>query len=146
MKNRKSNKGFSLIEAMVATAIIGIAFTGVFSMTIYSADTLQSAAKRQKLQIIANQIMEVIESDFASVDNYNLDFTTCVAPTSEQTQNYHVNRYKWCRMINAVLGQPRAGDVRSITVTTSGTARIVNVTLQGISGSPEVVLKRIYEN
>ncbi len=143
--NKKLNSGFSLIEAMVATAIIGIAFTGVFSLTIYSADTLQSAAKRQKMQIVANQIMEVIENDFANISHYNLSFTTCAAPTSGQTQNYHVNRYKWCRMLNDMLGTPRVGDVRSVAVVTTGTSNKVTVTLQGVGRQPEIVLKRVYE-
>lgn len=142
---KKLNSGFSLIEAMVATAIIAIAFTGVFSLTIYSADTLQSAAKRQKMQIMANQIFETIEGDFANIDNYNLDFTTCPMPTTDQTQAYHTNRYKWCRMLNDFLGIPRAGDIRNISVAASGTARTVNITLQGVGGTPEIVLKRIYE-
>lgn len=148
MKNKIKNreKGFSLIEAMIAMAVVGIAFVGVFGLTSYSASSLNSATKQQSLQILANQILEVIESDQDNILSYNLDFTTCTAPTSEQTQTYHTYRYKWCRMLNAEIGTPRAGDIRNVSVVNSLGEIKVHITLQGVGGSPEVVLKRVYEN
>ncbi|MDX1949081.1 MAG: type II secretion system protein [Rickettsiales bacterium] len=144
--NKKNQKGFSLIEALIATAISGIAFVGVFGLTGYSANSINSATKQQSLQEIANQIVEVIETDKANILNYNMSFATCVAPTQGQTAEYHQNRYKWCRMLNNLVGNPKAGDVRNISVVSGVNQVTLHITLQATGGYPEVVLKKIYDN
>ena len=139
------HNGFSLIEAMIAMLITAISFAGIFTLTAYSSTTLKNAVDRQKLQLIANQMFEIINSDYASVDNYNnMDFTTCNAPTGGQTQAYHQNRYKWCRMINDTVGTPSAGDVRKINVTTSGTSKNVRIILQSKKNATQIVINNVY--
>ena len=146
MQLKTKERGFSLIEAMVATMIIAISFAGVYTMAGYSSVSLKNSIDRQKMQLIANQILESISSDYTSVDNYNnMDFTTCVAPTGAQTQTYHQNRYKWCRMLNDAVGSPATGDTRKIAITTSGTSKVVTVTLQSRLKNAQIVTKKIYD-
>lgn len=138
--------GFSLIEAMVSMAIMAISFVGVYTMTGYASTSLKHSTDRQKMQVIANTMFEIIASDYTSVDNYNnMDFTTCTAPTSGQTQNYHQNRYKWCRMLNDAVGTPASGDIRRIAITTSGTKKTVRITLESRKKGAQIVINNVYD-
>ena len=111
------NQAFSLVEAMVATMIMGIAFAGVYTMVAFSESNLQSSADRQKLQLIANQMLEIIRSNKENIDDYdNMDFTSCNPPAQDQTEDYHDHRYKWCRMINDNFGSAADGQTREILI------------------------------
>lgn len=145
MLQKTKENGFSLIEAMIAMAIMSISFVGVYTLTGYSSNTLKTSADRQKLQIIANQMFELIENDYDNIDNYDdMDFTTCVAPTSGQTQEFHQNRYRWCRMINDSIGTASVGDIRTISVTTAGTNKNVRITLESKNKGAQIVINKVY--
>jgi prepilin-type N-terminal cleavage/methylation domain-containing protein len=146
MLSKTKDSGFSLIEAMIATLILGISIAGVFTMSGVSSVFLKNSIDRQKMQLIANQMFESISSDYANIDNYNnMDFTTCTAPTGAQTQTYHQNRYKWCRMLNDAVGSSVAGDTRKITVTTSGTSKIVGIVLESRAKNSQIIIKNVYD-
>lgn len=143
--NKVSEKqGFSLIEAMVSTLIISIAFAGIYTIAIFSSKTLNSSADRQRLQLIANQMMEVIESDLGDIDNYDLDFTTCTPPDSGETEDYHQYRYRWCRMLNDKVGNPATGDQREISVTNASDGKLVHISLESRNGETKIVMKRVF--
>jgi len=141
-----SESGFSLIEALIATMIIGVSFAGVYSITTFSARNLQASADRQSMQLAANQMLEIIESDIDNIDFYNLDFTTCNAPDSADIEDFHAYRYKWCRMINANLGASIAGDVREIIVSNTPDGKLVTIDLEGKNGTPKLVMKRLFND
>ncbi len=145
MLSKTDQSGFSLIEAMVATLIMSVSFAGVYTLTSFATTSLKSSVDRQKMQLVANQMLEVIGNDISNIDNYNLDFTTCTAPVGGETQDYHINRYKWCRMLNDSVGNPAAGDVREISVTTSGTNKIVHIILESRNGAAQIVIKNVYD-
>jgi prepilin-type N-terminal cleavage/methylation domain-containing protein len=146
MSQKTKEKGFSLVEAMIATLIMSISFAGVYGMSGYSSISLKNSIDRQKMQLIANQMFESINSDYANVDSYNnMDFTTCAAPTSGQTQTFHQNRYKWCRMLNDAVGLPATGDIRRITIVTSGTQKIISIILQSRSKNAQIAIKNVYD-
>lgn len=146
MLSKIKDDGFSLIEAMIATLIMSITFAGVYTMAGYSSISLKNSIDRQKMQLIANQILESISSDYANIDSYNnMDFITCTAPTGAQTQTYHQNRYKWCRMLNDAVGTPAVGDTRKITIVTSGTSRIMSIVLQSRLKNAQIVIKNVYD-
>ena len=145
MLQRTKDSGFSLIEAMIASLIMAITFAGVYTLTAYSGTSMKNSVDRQKMQLVANQMLEVITSDFTNVDNYNLNLTSCAAPAPEETQSYHQYRYKWCRMLNESVGTAAVGDVRSITVTNSGTGKIIHIILESRNRGSQVVTKNFYE-
>ncbi len=145
-KIKETEKGFSLIEAMVATMVSAITFVGVYSMASYATITTKNSADRQRMQIIAEEMLETLSADIANIDNYNnMDFTTCTAPTGSQTADFYQNRYKWCQMLNDSVGLPATGDTRKITITTSGTSRIVHIVLMSRNNKAQIIINNIYE-
>jgi len=62
---RKSEKGITLIEALVATVIVGIGFVSVFQMVQYSVQSIGVSSERTK----ANLLITMVAEDFISVRN-----------------------------------------------------------------------------
>ena len=58
-----SEKGVSLIEAMVATAIIGIGFVAIFQMVQYSIRSIDVSGERTKATYLSSMIAEDLYSD-----------------------------------------------------------------------------------
>ena len=59
-RNRDSEKGITLLEAIVATAIIGIGFVAVFQMVQYSVRSIDVSGERTKANYIVGTIAEDI--------------------------------------------------------------------------------------
>lgn len=136
-----------MIEAMIATAIIGIGFTGVYSLVVYADITMRRSVDRQKLQMQANQILEIIESDLANITQYNaIDLTNCIQPDATATQKFVLRPYEWCQRLNAEVGSD-TGSTRIITVTDLGDGRrAVHIQLEAFDGEVQVVMKRAYDD
>ena len=62
---RKFEKGITLIEAVVATVIVGIGFVSVFQMVQYSVQSIGVSSERTK----ANLLITMVAEDFISVRN-----------------------------------------------------------------------------
>ena len=62
---RKFEKGITLIEALVATVIVGIGFVSVFQMVQYSVQSIGVSSERTK----ANLLITMVSEDFISVIN-----------------------------------------------------------------------------
>ena len=60
VNNRKNEKGMTLLEALVSTAIIGIGFVAVFQMVNYSVQSIDVSGERTKATYIAGTIAEDI--------------------------------------------------------------------------------------
>ncbi len=58
-----SEKGVSLIEAMVATAIIGIGFVAIFQMVQYSIRSIDVSGERTKATYLSSMIAEDMFAD-----------------------------------------------------------------------------------
>ena len=61
--NNKSEKGVSLLEAIVATAIIGIGFVAIFQMVQYSIRSIEVSGERTKATYLSSMIAEDLYSD-----------------------------------------------------------------------------------
>ena len=59
-RSRDSEKGITLLEAIVATAIIGIGFVAVFQMVQYSVRSIDVSGERTKANYIVGTIAEDI--------------------------------------------------------------------------------------
>ena len=56
--NNKSEKGVSLLEAIVSTAIIGIGFVAIFQMVQYSIRSIDVSGERTKATYLSSMIAE----------------------------------------------------------------------------------------
>lgn len=141
---RAINQGFSLVEAMVATALVGVGLTGVFMLTGLSYSSLNESIAREKLQIVSNQILNVIEGDIDNIDSYSLNMTTCTDP-GLGAATYLERQYEWCQRMEGEVGAAGATNTRSITVTTMvDGSRVVHVELEALNGNVQIVANRSY--
>lgn len=93
-------RGFSLVEAMVAIVIITIGFVGIYALTGNSEVYNQRAAERDAATNIVVQIVEVI----AAGRPFGVVATIAAAPYNG-TVNLNVNN---CQFGNPVAGSARA--------------------------------------
>lgn len=63
--NRKKEKGMTLLEALVSTAIIGIGFVAVFQMVNYSVQSIDVSGERTK----ANYLVSMVAEDLIAEKN-----------------------------------------------------------------------------
>ncbi|MCD6035891.1 MAG: hypothetical protein K0R63_1632 [Rickettsiales bacterium] len=144
MQLRKTESGFSLVEAMVATAIIGIAFTGVFMLTAYSERVMRQAITREKLQMEANQFLDWIDADFANIDQYAVTWDDCTDPGAGAT-TIQARLYLWCQRLEGELGPMTDADTRRIAITTEADGtKLVFIQLTTNGGMTEIVMNRSY--
>ncbi len=144
-RSAKKEKGFSLVESMVASAIIGIGFTGVFTLTAVSESFTQRTIAKQKLQMFANQILDVIATDTANIASYGFNLETCTA--AADTSVYETRRFEWCTRLSDELGAAGTTNNRTITVTTSTDGRpAVHVLLESHAGAVQIVMRRTYDD
>ncbi len=142
-RDLKPALGFSLIEAMIATGVVAIGFVGVYSLVVLSEQFTKWAIARQKLQMQASQMMEIMEADISNIDNYNLDLTNCVDPGAVTT-TYLVRGYEWCTRMQDEVGAAN-GDTRSITITDTGDGkRSINILLEAYGGQAQIVMERVF--
>jgi prepilin-type N-terminal cleavage/methylation domain-containing protein len=138
------SKGFTLIEAMISSAIVAMGFVGVFTLVAASEQFTQRAIARQKVQLIADQMLEIIETDLDNIDSYSMDLSTCTAPvTSEQ---WDIRGFEWCTRLQNEIGAAGAANTRTITITNlTGDRRLVSIFLEGYNQTVLVVMKRIFD-
>ncbi|MDB2415278.1 prepilin-type N-terminal cleavage/methylation domain-containing protein [Rickettsiales bacterium] len=137
--------GMSLIEALVATAIVGIAFVGVYGLVAMSEKSMRESVAKQKLQMQANQIMDIIDGDVDNIDNYDgIDLTDCVDPAGA-TDKYLVRSYEWCSRLEGEVGEAGDDDIRSIEIETLvDNRKVVHLQLETFGGTVQIVMKRVY--
>jgi len=71
-----NQKGTTLIEALVATAIIGIGFIAIFQMVTYSVRSIDVSSERTKINYLSDMILEDLaaykSSENASTKLYDI--------------------------------------------------------------------------
>ncbi len=145
MVHLKGKAGFTLIEALIATAIMGIALAGIFALIGAAGVNTDRAEARQYLQQLAGQMTEVLEADIANIDQYGLDLTDCSAPGSSPTFA-QTKRWQWCMQMASHVATAQVGETRQITVTDPGdNTRIVEILLESHGGQVQIVMKRLFE-
>lgn len=146
IKHFKKEDGLSLIEAMIATVIVGIGFLGVFTLTTMSQHSMVNSIARQKLQMQANEIFEIIDYDQDNIDNYNLDLTVCNEPSDGETRLYLIRAYDWCSRMNGEVGSVTEGLVRKVEITDLDDGKkAVYVLLESNNGSVQIAMKRVFD-
>jgi Tfp pilus assembly protein PilV len=67
--NLFKQKGTTLLEAIVATAIIGIGFIAIFQMVIYSVRSIDDSSERTKINYLADMVLEDLDAYKFSENN-----------------------------------------------------------------------------
>jgi len=143
---KRGQCGFSLIEAMVASCIVAVGFVGVYTLVAISEQFTARAIAKQKLQMQANSMLEVIESDVANIDNYAMDLGACVEPAVDETEASILRGYEWCIRMAEEMGAPQANDQRTINITTlADDRRVVHILLESHNEKVQVVMKRVFD-
>ena len=77
-KIKKSQKGMTLLEALVSTAIIGIGFVAVFQMVNYSVQSIDVSGERTKANYLVSMVAEDLisekESNYPTKDVKFMDY------------------------------------------------------------------------
>ena len=68
IKRKANEKGITILEALVSTAIIGIGFVAVFQMVQYSIRSIDVSGERTKMNYLVSMVAEDIISDKNSKD------------------------------------------------------------------------------
>ena len=63
IKRKANQKGITILEALVSTAIIGIGFVAVFQMVQYSIRSIDVSSERTKANYLIGMVAEDIISD-----------------------------------------------------------------------------------
>ena len=122
---KSNDKGFTLIEAVVAMVIFGIAFTGLYLVFGIAMKGANDAQKRMHLNLIANQIVESISAEtrrdpnddlnpLETPDIYNANLQNCASFDSSDIRN------SWCTNLSEVVGGfqgTNSKQKRTVTVT-----------------------------
>lgn len=129
---------------MISAGIMALGFVGVFTLVAASEQFTARAIARQKMQMIANQMIEVIESDLTNIDSYTMNLAPCNAPATPSTRD--VRGFEWCTRLQDEIDPAGLVNIRTITVTTlAGDRKLVSIFLEGYNKSALVVLRRIFD-
>ena len=61
--NRKKEKGMSILEAIVASVIVGIGFIGIFQMVGYAVNSIDVSGERTKSGLLISMVAEDLISE-----------------------------------------------------------------------------------
>jgi Tfp pilus assembly protein PilV len=129
---------------MVASALMGIGLAGLLTVIAVSEQFMNRAIQNQKAQMIADQMMEIIESDLSNINSYAMTLTTCTAATT--ANQWDVRRYEWCTRLANELGAAGTTNTRSITLSTLADGkRVVKILLQASNGRVQIIMTRAYD-
>ncbi len=141
----KNQNGVSLLEAIVATAVIAIGFMAVYTLAITSTRVLMGTVDREKGNMIANAVFEDLITDTPNLLSYhNMDFKT-----SGQGSATHLSKKtKWAQIASKRFGSPQANDKRQIQVVKKSVAGkdifVVTIDLATRDGKARNQFKRIF--
>ena len=141
----KNQSGVSLLEAMIAAAIIGIGFMAIYTLAITSTNILMSTIDREKGNMIANTVFEDLITDTPNLLSYhNMDFTT----VGQGTASHKIKKTKWAQIASKRFGSPQTKDKRQIQVIKKSVAGkdifIVTIDLATRGGKAKNQFKRVF--
>ena len=128
----KKNKGISLIESLVAIVVIGVGFVSILQLATYATRTTDVAIEKNKVNFLAEMMMEDIIADKNNSSNYTKLFQ-CTYPviTGQQVADLRIDR--WQKNFQNILrvNLCKAGDIKQTKIGTVGedTNAVINLHL-----------------
>ena len=141
----KNQSGVSLLEAMIAAAVIGIGFMAIYTLAITSTSILMSTLDREKGNMIANTVFEDLITDTPNLLLYhNMDFKTI----GQGSATHIAKKTKWAQTASKRFGSPQTKDKRQIQVVKKSVAGkdifIVTIDLATRGGKAKNQFKRVF--
>ncbi|QWD61793.1 type II secretion system protein [Polynucleobacter sp. MWH-UH25E] len=130
-------RGFTLVEALVAMAIFTIGFSGLYFFFGISQQVIADSEKRMYINLMGDRIVETISAQamrastdplnpFVNASQYAGSLANCAS------YNAGDERRAWCDDLNANIGAFNAAsgqEIRQVDLVNDGTGLIVNVSL-----------------
>jgi|TARA_Y100000294_G_C8515021_1_gene320447 Tfp pilus assembly protein PilV len=119
---RFSEKGLSLLEALISTAIVGIGFMAVFQLVNFSVNSINVSGERTKINYITTMIVEDIlgsrdalvginpKTNTIAIDNYGKPVKPDGTRSTKEKFSEYLERVPW-----------EAGETGRVCSTTKGT-------------------------
>lgn len=85
MKNKRYQRGASLIEVMVALLILAVGLLGVLAMQARAVQLNQNAYLYSQAAILANDIMEAMRTSRSSASDYLVSYDAAVTSAGDCT-------------------------------------------------------------
>tara|TARA_X000000368_G_C22757136_1_gene590999 strand:+ start:76 stop:513 length:438 start_codon:yes stop_codon:yes gene_type:complete len=140
-----NQSGISMIESLIAAAVIGIGFVAIYSLSITSTNILMSTIDREKGNMIANAVFEDLITDSSNLLSYNnMDFKNI----SSGKDPHHLKKTKWAQTASKRFGNPQPKDKRDIKVVKKTVAGkdifVVTIDLATRGGKAKNQFKRVF--
>ena len=140
IKNKKQ-KGTTLLEALIATAIIGIGFIAIYQVTAFSVASLDRSIEKNKINFLSEMAVEDMLGDKVNIKNYSFS-ETCNHSKRSASNLSDEQKNKWRDKFNAtnqikINGKEKkpkclSGDGKSAHINSSGTtARFIYKSQKG---------------
>ena len=71
MIKSNSNKGISIVEALVALVVIGIGFVAILQVSAFTISSMDRSMEKTKLNLLSEMIMEDMIGNPEKISSYN---------------------------------------------------------------------------
>lgn len=143
-----NKQAFTLIEALISVAIMGIGFSGVYGLVSTSNQILSDSIDREKLNFQTSEIMESLHADRINLLTYNnQDLSNCTSlSTSTDKEDQLIRLKNWCEKLEGEVSTKRTQDKRLIRVekTSDNNFYVVSIDLAGKNDKKTTYIKRVF--
>jgi prepilin-type N-terminal cleavage/methylation domain-containing protein len=149
--------GFTLIEGVMAIAIVGISFVAVFGLVSIADRSLQNTIEKERMKMQARQIVETVAADLQGQCDYTGSWVAAgggvqCPPFDKKAMPAQQRMARWCQRMEDGLTTSR-GDQRTVRVrpltggqpcsASNASQRVIEVVLKANGGRAQVVMKQV---
>lgn len=136
-----SSRGFSLIEVLVASAILGFALLGLSQLFLQSSLEIYRAKNRSRAIHLVDEMMEIIAASPYPIENYQ-GFSTNASPTN--TNPVKEDLLRWKRDVKAF--QDTALGTISVVQDNYRKTVIIDLAYPNLGKKDRIEIKRVFSS
>jgi prepilin-type N-terminal cleavage/methylation domain-containing protein len=142
-RSLKFSAAFSLIETLIAIALLSISFAGVYALLGSSAITINNSINKIDAQRVADSIIEDLHTaaqidDIAAYNNMYLHRSASSSPTLK-----NILHQKWYGRLNNTIGPTIGYEPRMLYVSQIGDKYIVRFNINSSDNSRDIDIRRV---